>query len=81
MWLSPQGEGLTRNSEVLTEDDRISIDHPYQSEWNLEVEGVKASDEGNYTCMIRTSPVQKKMAYLRIVCEYAFLFSCFRPFY
>ncbi|KAK2148742.1 hypothetical protein LSH36_485g01012 [Paralvinella palmiformis] len=67
MWLSPHHEPLTRNDHVITADKRFSVDHPYQSEWNLEISGVKMDDRGNYTCMISSTPVQKKIVHLRIV--------------
>ena len=76
MWLSPHHEPLTRNDHVITADKRFSVDHPYQSEWNLEISGVKMDDRGNYTCMISSTPVQKKIVHLRIVCKCSLL--CYR---
>lgn len=51
-WMNPLHEVLTLNNQVLTQDQRFSIHHPYVKEWNLEIRNVRSSDAGEYRCRI-----------------------------
>lgn len=50
VWKDKDQNTLTMNTIILTEDKRFLVLRPYQSDWNLQIAGVKMTDTGNYTC-------------------------------
>ena len=74
MWYNPTRDPLTLNDEVLTDDDRFSVSHPYRREWVLVIENVHGSDAGNYTCQLISSTTREKVVNLAVHCKlYIFL--------
>lgn len=69
MWLGSEGEIISQDDNVRSDDSRYSIQRPYLKEWNLQLKSVRRSDEGNFTCVISTTPPLKKYFYLKIVCK------------
>jgi len=58
---------LTYDETVETGDSRFKINHSYLKEWNLEIDNVRRSDAGNYTCNIGPTPLINNMVELIIV--------------
>lgn len=51
-WRDKDMNTLTWNTEVLTEDRRFSVQRRYQNDWDLQINNVKITDAGNYSCCI-----------------------------
>ena len=51
---------LTFGDRRIADDARISINRPYQTEWNLHIDDVTLEDAGTYSCQVNTNPL---MAY------------------
>lgn len=66
-WLDPSGTALTYDESVQTGDSRFKIDHSYLREWNLEIENVRRSDAGNYTCSIGPTTIVNSVVELAIL--------------
>ncbi|GFS17545.1 protein amalgam-like isoform X4 [Elysia marginata] len=49
---------LTMDSRRIISDERISVERPFTTEWNLHLRQVVLSDAGTYECHINTNPVQ-----------------------
>ena len=60
---------LTYNEDRVTGDTRFSVLHPYAREYNLQIEQVKRSDEGLYSCLINMGDVQTKTVMLTVTRE------------
>lgn len=66
-WLDPSGTTLTYDGTVETGDSRFKIDHSYLKEWNLEIDNVRRTDAGNYTCGIGPTPAVQNVVELVVV--------------
>lgn len=65
--MDPSGTALTYDESVQTGDSRFKVDHSYLREWNLEIENVRRSDTGNYTCSIGPTTIVNSVVELAIV--------------
>ena len=52
MWWSPRQQALTMDYDVLTLDDRFSVQREYQRERNLRIMNVRTDDAGTYVCKL-----------------------------
>lgn len=52
MWEGPDGKVLAINNERTIDDVRISIVRPYIRDWNLHIDRVRATDQGEYRCSV-----------------------------
>lgn len=74
MWFHPSMKLLSVDEDIRTDDRRVSVDHPYATEWNLKIDNVRRSDQGNYTCAVVLGDGQSsnKYVFLWIHCEFHF---------
>ncbi|XP_060605813.1 hemicentin-1-like [Ruditapes philippinarum] len=49
---------ITSGVNTLIKDSRVTIQRPYNRDWNLSVDRAKSSDQGVYTCRVNSSPPQ-----------------------
>ena len=47
-------------------DNRYRVDTPSHREWNLIINSVNTSDQGQYACQVNTNPVKKKLVMLHV---------------
>ncbi|RUS77940.1 hypothetical protein EGW08_014286 [Elysia chlorotica] len=64
IWTDEQATLLTHEDRRIIDDERISIERPYQFDWNLHIRDVRYSDQGIYRCQINTSPISIKIVNL-----------------
>jgi hypothetical protein len=57
---------LTLETRRIIADERITIERPHISDWNLFIHGVELSDAGKYMCQINTAPVKIKYVVLSV---------------
>ncbi|XP_076439918.1 protein sidekick-1-like [Babylonia areolata] len=48
---------LTFDTRRISDDTRISVERPYETEWNLHIKNVTPEDEGTYLCQLNTNPM------------------------
>ncbi|KAL8617229.1 hypothetical protein ACOMHN_066240 [Nucella lapillus] len=48
---------LTFDERRITDDTRITVERPYQTEWNLHIRNVRPEDAGTYLCQLNTNPM------------------------
>ena len=70
LWRDPNSEMLTINEQRMVDDTRISVVRPYVKEWNLKIKDLRKTDQGTYTCVINTQPIQSKLVTLWVRCKY-----------
>ncbi|XP_056021894.1 lachesin-like isoform X2 [Ostrea edulis] len=66
MWLDHRMKTLTLETRRIIADERITIERPHISDWNLFIHGVELSDAGKYMCQINTVPVKIKYIVLSV---------------
>ncbi|XP_062579733.1 lachesin-like isoform X2 [Saccostrea cucullata] len=66
MWLDHRLKTLTLETRRIIADERITIERPHISDWNLFIHGVELSDAGKYMCQINTVPVKIKYVVLSV---------------
>ncbi|CAC5387296.1 HMCN [Mytilus coruscus] len=52
IWFSPNGGAIAKDTNLYSQDDRFSVQHPYKTEYNLAIENIRESDAGVYICMV-----------------------------
>ncbi|GAB1606111.1 opioid-binding protein/cell adhesion molecule homolog, partial [Argonauta hians] len=60
VWANPKAITVTLKDRRITDDNRISVERPTTTSWNLHIRDVEPSDGGIYSCHINTSPVKVK---------------------
>ncbi|KAK3096999.1 hypothetical protein FSP39_005499 [Pinctada imbricata] len=60
VWTDRWSTLLTLETKRIIDDERMGVDRPYTSDWNLIIHDVKYEDRGRYTCQINTQPVKTK---------------------
>lgn len=58
---------LTLDTRRIVADERLTLDHPYQSEWNLHIADVRTDDAGTYSCQINTQPLKSYEVELHVL--------------
>nr|XP_022329416.1 lachesin-like isoform X1 [Crassostrea virginica] len=66
MWLDHRSKTLTLETRRIIADERITIERPHISDWNLFIHGVELADAGKYMCQINTDPVKIKYVVLSV---------------
>ncbi|KAK7008598.1 lachesin-like isoform X1 [Biomphalaria glabrata] len=66
IWISPKKTVISMGDRRLMDDQRMSVERPYISIWNLLIRNIRHNDTGYYECRINTSPVQTKKVYLDV---------------
>ncbi|XP_059175322.1 lachesin-like isoform X2 [Physella acuta] len=56
VWVDQWDTVLTFNDQRVIDDMRLSVQHRNEREWNLQLDKVKHSDQGMYTCQVNTDP-------------------------
>ena len=79
--MSPRGNILTLSDKRITRDQRISVERPFMTDWNLHIRQVNLSDSGEYLCQINTKPVKSKKILLHINGKYTVILHCKTKFY
>ncbi|VDI44358.1 Hypothetical predicted protein [Mytilus galloprovincialis] len=52
IWFSPSGGAIAKDTHLYSQDDRISVQHPYKTDYNLVIDNIRESDAGIYICMV-----------------------------
>jgi len=68
IWFSPSGAPIAKDANLYTQDERVSIQQPYNTDFNIVIENVKESDQGIYICMVIGGMDEKRIT-LIIKCE------------
>jgi len=58
---------LTLQEKRISSDERISLDHSYKTEWNLNIKDVNERDRGEYECQVNTDPPIHKLLRLQVL--------------
>ncbi|XP_056016417.1 lachesin-like [Ostrea edulis] len=66
MWIDHKKMILTLDMRRIIRDERITIERPFISDWNLFIHGVELSDAGTYMCQVNTVPVKSKYIVLSV---------------
>ena len=65
-WIGPRLDLLSVEQIIVTPNHRISVERPYQTDWNLHIRDSAESDQGNYTCIVNTEPAMLRQVQLFI---------------
>jgi len=82
-WMTPDYSLITSNNNVMVDNPRISLPDNTTSNYGLTIKHIRATDAGDYTCMLQTFPPQMKNIKLDVfgkICKYMFFcvkLSCF----
>ncbi|XP_069137528.1 opioid-binding protein/cell adhesion molecule-like isoform X2 [Argopecten irradians] len=66
VWMSPKTILISKGDRRLMDDDRMSVERPYDPDWNLHIRKVRYDDRGMYKCTVNTNPVSVKFVHLRV---------------
>ncbi|OWF54122.1 opioid-binding protein/cell adhesion molecule-like isoform X1 [Mizuhopecten yessoensis] len=66
VWMSPKMILISNGDRRLMDDDRMSVERPYDPDWNLHIRKVRYDDRGMYRCTLNTNPVSVKAVHLRV---------------
>ena len=58
--MSPKMMVLAQDDRRLIPDDRMSVERPFEEDWNLHIRNVAYEDRGVYKCTLNTDPVLVK---------------------
>ncbi|XP_046326509.2 cell adhesion molecule 2-like [Haliotis rufescens] len=58
VWTDGQFVLLTYQDRRVYHDERLSVIRPSVGEWNLEIRALTMTDQGQYHCIINTSPLR-----------------------
>lgn len=64
---------LAVHKHVIARIPRFSMSHDGQKTWQLNINGVRASDKGIYMCQVNTDPMISQIGYLQVVGEYVIM--------
>ncbi|XP_041369787.1 lachesin-like [Gigantopelta aegis] len=67
VWTDQWATTLAYKDKRIIDDERYSIQRPFESNWNLHIEGVKHDDQGQFICQVNTKPVQKQTVVLNVL--------------
>ena len=63
---------LTIHHNIITRNQRVSLSHHDNKQWQLHLNNVEESDRGWYMCQINTDPMRSERGYLEVVGKYRF---------
>ncbi|XP_046350506.1 lachesin-like isoform X1 [Haliotis rufescens] len=66
VWTDQWSTLLTFEDRRIIDDERLSVERPYTTDWNLHIRTVRHNDQGIYNCQVNTSPVKIKTVNLKV---------------
>ncbi|KMZ10949.1 protein amalgam isoform X2 [Drosophila simulans] len=67
-WIKADAKAiLAIHEHVITNNDRLSVQHNDYNTWTLNIRGVKMEDAGKYMCQVNTDPMKMQTATLEVV--------------
>ena len=75
VWTDHSSYLLSFMDRRIINDERMSVERPLISDWNLHIHDVSLRDQGKYTCQVNTMPVMIMTAYLVVEGEITLFIS------
>nr|XP_016931818.1 neurotrimin isoform X3 [Drosophila suzukii] len=67
-WIKADAKAiLAIHEHVITNNDRLSVQHNDYNTWTLNIRSVKMEDSGKYMCQVNTDPMKMQTATLEVV--------------
>ncbi|XP_039228939.1 protein amalgam isoform X3 [Drosophila yakuba] len=67
-WIKADAKAiLAIHEHVITNNDRLSVQHNDYNTWTLNIRSVKMEDAGKYMCQVNTDPMKMQTATLEVV--------------